>query len=323
MFKKILFSVIFSVLAVNLYAATRLTTPYSLDVQQLNSDKENTLQENGNNLGMKQYKGKIKYKEPKPDVRLKDFRLYLGVGGRYTMPKTVTIEQSDEKTITGTYYNKKSEWDFDNNLNYFASIGLYWNNGVRIEFEYSEMTLDCDSFAKDFPNYESTSTVFNQYLQKDSQTLYHTSGGSLLYTTLTNNMQNVIELSVKTFMLNFIYEKQIYSAKIKPYIGFGVGVLKGDMNTLENDGASLVPGGQILAGLSYPISNNVAAIYLGYRGVFSKDFEQTFTRITGVDGYGGNYYTSDGTYYNPQFQQVKEKYNFQTQNIDLGIKFFF
>ena len=67
-------------------------------------------------------------------------------------------------------------------------------------------------------------------------------------------------------------------------------------------------------------------LYLGYKGIFAKDMEQTFTRITGVNSVNtvpiGSEF--DGkTFYNPTLVKSKEKYNVQTNNIDLGVRFFF
>lgn len=311
----------------NSYADVNLTTPEDLDIKQLNKEQRDKLQnvEYTETLAIpNQYKGKLKYTEGKEEVHLKDARLVFGVGGRYTFSNEITLDS--DQNINSEYFNKKNTFKIDDNFNFYASAGLYWRNGIRLEFEYSQMTLNTSDFGKHFATYDGI--IFNQYLQKTGN--ISTQGGILTeqYTTLTNNMLPTLDFSVKTYMVNFIFEKTNIKSKLRPYIGFGLGLVEGDITTLENEGESRVFGGQVMVGLSYPFVEDQLVMYLGYRGIFSTQMEQTFTRITGVSldnvpGIVSNTAFDGDTYYNPEFVKSKEKFDFQAHNIDLGIRFFF
>lgn len=312
--KKFLFISAICLFTFNSYArTTTLNTPYNLDTKRLNEDEKyklQNLQYTGTGNTPVQYKGKLKYTEGKEEVHIKDARLYMGVGARYSLTNTIEM-QAQEIPTSATYFDDKSKWDFDNNLNYFASAGLYWRNGFRMEFEYSKMTLDTNNFAENFP--KMGNTIFNQYLQTSAYTL--TIGAD---TYLLDNMANIVELSIETYMFNFIFEKSMITAKIRPYIGFGVGLVKGDMISLVTDKPSFVPGGQFMIGLSYPFSKGALVAYLGYRAIFAKEMEQEFTRITDADSL-----SDAGTYTNPVYVKSKENFTYRSNNLDLGIKFFF
>ena len=58
-------------------------------------------------------------------------------------------------------------------------------------------------------------------------------------------------------------------------------------------------------------------MYLGYRAVIAKEMTQTFTRVYGAEDYNGRTYT------NPQMMQVKERFRYTSQSVDLGFRFFF
>lgn len=317
--------------AKDLYASVRLTTPEDLKIEQLNKEQKEKFQniDYTETLAIpNQYKGKLKYTEGKEEVHLKDVRLFFGAGGRYTFSgdTTLTSDLNENEVGSPGYFNKKNNLKFDDNFNFYASAGLYWRNGIRLEFEYSQMTLTTNNFGKNFKRYDN-GIIFNQYLQRTG--VLNTYGtGMNKYTALTNNMLPKLDFSVKTYMVNFIFEKTNIRSKIRPYIGFGAGLVEGDIETLKNDGASRVLGGQVMVGLSYPISEDQLVLYLGYRGIFSQKMEQTFTRITNVslenvpsnissEAFNGK------TYYNPNMVQSKEKYDFQAHNIDFGIRFFF
>lgn len=296
-------------------SAVKLATPYDLEIKQLNEEEKDKLKSINYSETVeipKQYKGKLNNTEGVEEVRLKDIRLYLGAGGRYSMARNTNMRA--EANIDTPYYNKNEKWEFDNSFNFFTSLGLYWRNGIRIEFEYSEATFENSNFGKDFAKVGPN--VFNQYLQTNAIITTGTVSG-ITKTYLTNNNFPLVEFSVKTYMLNFIFEKTNAKSPIKPYVGFGVGMVSGDMSNLQTDDRSTVPGAQIMIGLSYPISDGIAAIYLGYRGVYAKEMEQTFTRI--VDAYAFN----GIIYEDPVFIKTKQKYNYQSQNIDFGVKFFF
>lgn len=299
----------------NANGAVKLSTPYDLEIKQLNEEEKDKLKSINfsETVGMpKQYKGKLNNTEGVEEVRLKDVGAYFGAGGRYSVAKKTDMEA--DANVNTLYYNKNEKWEFDNNFNFFVSAGLYWRNGIRIEFEYSEATFENSNFGKNFEKVGPY--VFNQYLQTEARIRTETSGGTTtIY--LTNNDFPLVEFSVKTYMLNFIFEKTNIKSPIKPYVAFGVGMVSGDMANLRTDDVSNVPGAQIMVGLSYPISDGAAAIYLGYRGVFAKEMEQTFTRVVDADTFDGT------TYVNPIFVKTKQKYDYQSQNIDFGVKFFF
>ena len=124
--------------------------------------------------------------------------------------------------------------------------------------------------------------------------------------TFTTVADPYIHFLVRTYMVNFIFENVRVKSPIKPYFGFGLGVVSGNMRDFLNTSSSNVFGGQIMAGLSYPVSDGIAAIYLGYRGVMAAEMEQTFVRLKGTEEV-----------------DAKGTYNYQSHNVDLGLKFFF
>lgn len=314
--KFLLFLFIFVFTFLNAKADVKLSVPYDLDIEELNKEEKDKLQNTNysETIGIpQQYKGKLKYTEGMPEVRLRDFRGYFGIGGRYSFVSNTNMKEVGD-TPTSPYFNRNEKWKFKNNFNFFASAGLYWVNGVRLEFEYSEMTAETDNFGKDFSSMNGYK--FNQYLQEKANiTTTNISGTETVY--LTNNSYPLIQFSIKTYMMNFIFENSNAKSKLKPYVGIGGGIVVGDMANLRTDGKSIVPGGQIMVGLSYPISEQVLVAYLGYRAVVAKEMSQTFTRIYDAEDYNGK------TYKNPQMMQVKEKFRYTSQSVDLGFRFFF
>lgn len=314
--KFLLFLFIFVFTFLNAKADVKLSVPYDLDIEELNKEEKDKLQNTNysETIGVpQQYKGKLKYTEGVPEVRLRDFRGYFGIGGRYSFVSNTNMKEVGD-TPTSPYFNRNEKWKFKNNFNFFASAGLYWVNGVRLEFEYSEMTAETDNFGKDFSSMNGYK--FNQYLQEKANiTTTNILGTETVY--LTNNSYPLIQFSIKTYMMNFIFENSNAKSKLKPYVGIGGGIVVGDMANLRTDGKSIVPGGQIMVGLSYPISEQVLVAYLGYRAVVAKEMSQTFTRIYDAEDYNGK------TYKNPQMMQVKEKFRYTSQSVDLGFRFFF
>lgn len=315
--KKVLFFLfLFVFTSLSASADVKLSVPYDLDVEELNKEEKDKLQNTNysETIGIpQQYKGKLKYTEGVPDVRLRDFRGYFGVGGRYSFVAKTNMKEVGD-TPTSPYFNKNEKWKFKNNFNFFVSAGLYWVNGVRLEFEYSEMTAETDNFGKDFSSMNGYK--FNQYLQEKANiTTTNILGTETTY--LTNNSYPLIQFSIKTYMMNFVFENVNAKSKLRPYVGIGGGVVVGDMANLRTNRKSVVPGGQIMVGLSYPISEQVLVMYLGYRAVVAKEMSQTFTRVYGAEDYNGK------TYKNPQMTQVKERFRYTSQSVDLGFRFFF
>lgn len=322
---KIWFAVFTTIACLNTAnARTIATTPYELETKSLNKDEKiklRSIQYKEATEIPQQYKGKLKYTEGKEEVYFKDAKMYFGFGGRYSMLQSVDMDSSTTLSsgTSSTYFNKKNTWDFDRNFNFFGSLGVYWRNGVRIELEYSESTFDTNNYASNFASYTGTagtSNIFNQYLQSSAKQTTGTKSG-VSYVSLTGNTLPVVEFSVKTYMLNFIFEKSMAKSKIKPYVGFGVGMVSGDMGSLVNDGSSNVLGAQGMVGLSYAVVPDIANLYLGYRVVASQKMEQTFKRVYGADDFDGKTYT------NPKIMDSKEEFNYFTHNIDFGLKFFF
>lgn len=319
----------------NVFAKVILRTPEDVKTEELNKEEREKLQNVQYTETLEipnQYKGKLKYTEGTEDVYLEDAKLFFGMGGRYTFSHNVTLESN--RDISSMYFNKKNTFNMRENYNYFMSAGLYWRNGIRIEGEYSKMTLTTKDYGKHFNKFttQSGDIIFNQYLQKTGvlNTIYLTPGDSEnKYTTLTNNMLPKLDLEVTTYMVNVIFEKSNIKSKLRPYLGFGIGLVQGDFITLASDGASKVMGGQVMTGLSYPITENQVILYFGYRCLFSQTMEQTFTRITGVsldnvpEIVEKNYAFTGKVYYNPNLVESKERFNFLTHNIDIGVKFFF
>lgn len=322
---KIWFSVFIMIVSLNTVdARTIATTPYELETKSLNKDEKVKLK----NIQYKeateipqQYKGKLKYTEGTEDVYFKDAKMYFGFGGRYSILQSADMQSTSDLPTgaSSTYFNKKNTWDFDRNFNFFGSLGVYWRNGIRVELEYSESTFDTNNYASSFASYTGTSgkaNIFNQYLQKSAKQTTGTKSG-VSYVALTGNTLPIVEFSVKTYMLNFIFEKSMIKSKIKPYVGFGVGMVSGNMESLTNGGASNVLGGQGMVGLSYAVVPDIANLYLGYRVIVSQKMEQTFKRVYGADDFDGTTYT------NPKIMDSKEEFNYFTHNIDFGLKFFF
>jgi hypothetical protein len=279
-----LFFVLFSCLIpiFNANGSLKLSTPDDLEIEQLNKDEKDKL-ENINyseTIGIpRQYTGKLKYTDGTKDVRFIDGRVYFGAGGRYSMV-------SNTKLTPKTSSYSKVDMNFKKDFNYFGSIGFYWDNGIRTEFEYSKSSVDTNSF--DGSNF--VIKVDNNYVE------------------YTGDM--TLSIDVKTYMINFIFEKIRAKTAIKPYTGLGVGVLTSNVDGLATDGKGVVPAAQIMFGLSYPIADGIAAFYLGYRGVFATELQQNFTLVTKLNGISVE-------------TKEKYKYNYRAHNIDLGLKFFF
>ncbi|HSQ97200.1 MAG TPA: hypothetical protein VLL98_00595 [Rickettsiales bacterium] len=267
----------------NANAKVRLATPEDLEIEQLNKDEKDRLKNinYSETVGMpNQYKGKLKYTEGVEEVRLKDVRIYIGVGGRATFARDEILKPK-ESEYTNTNLN------FNSDFNYFGSIGLYWRNGIRTEFEYSATAIDGDA---------TDTSGFYTYNEDDS--------------TYTYSDKVKFDLKIDTYMLNLILEKTQAKTAIKPYVGFGIGMASANFEGLVSNSRAYAPAAQFMIGLSYPISDGIVAFYLGYRGFFTAKMEQEFSKIQ---------YTS-GTY---STVQVKEDYYYQTHNVDFGIKFFF
>jgi len=304
-------------------ASTILSVPRGMDTEELNQsekDKFRTLKYN-ESIGVpeQQYKGPLKFTEGEEEVYFKSLRALFGFGMRYSIVNPVTMKSSATAPSSTTYFERENGWNFDRNVNFFASGGVYWRNGIRIEFEYSKMTLDTKNFARNFATYNGI--VFNQYLQKTGYfydtTSTDTSGVQVTTHHLTDNMVPVVEFSVITYMVNVIFEQSAIKPKIRPYAGGGIGIVSGSMDTLVNDGRSSVPGVQIMLGLSYVISDDVLVLYLGYRGIFAREMKQTFSRIYGASAFDGVIYD------NPLIMDSEERFTFRAHNIDLGVRFFF
>ncbi len=258
------------------------------------------------------YRGELEFDETTQDVDIMDARFYLGAGGKFNITNDLTLNSNLDLIGSDIYFEKENTWEMDNNFSYYISGGLYWLNGVKIEFEYSEMLLETSNYGQNFRRYVGSGPgngeIFNQYLQV---------GHEIFNNELRDNVLPLAELSLRTYMVNFIFEKVTAKHKVKPYFGFGVGMATGDITTLVNEGASSAVAAQVLVGLSYPFIENMS-IYLGYRGLYVGELEQTFTRVVSANDFDGS------TYYNPTFEQSTEKYDIPVNHsVSLGFKFFF
>ena len=332
----IVFILFFSVVKAEVF----LMIPEELEKEELNKDEKDKYQNvdyrSSTNYTIKQYKGDLKFKYGKIDSHLKDARFNFSFGGRITFPTATTLTSNLEND---SYRNKENIWKYKIDYNYFFSIGLYWPNGVRTEIEYSSMVLETKNFGDSFQKYNNI--TFNQYLQDGSTFIsaYNDDGEANQtddddneYSSLTGNMQPLVEFSIRTIMFNIILEKVQAHVKLKPYIGAGIGYAIGNMRSLQNKGSSKVPAAQFLIGLSYDITDDRSfVLYLGYRLLYLGEMKQKFTRIQ--PGSGANFLDAndilrtivfDGeTYYNPIFKESEEKFQIMMHNIDLGFRFFF
>lgn len=264
----------------NANSKVRLVAPETLEMEQLNQSQQKKIKNIDYSETIEtsnQYKGKLKKTEGVEEVRLNDVRLYLGFGGRATFANDATIKKEGYDDIN---------LNFDSDMNYFGSVGLYWRNGIRTEFEYSSTAIRGDA------------TTPSGFMDSDG------------------NISEKIKINfeIDTYMWNFMFEKTHAKTPIKPYIGFGLGVASGDFEGLVTDGGALAPAAQFMVGLSYPISKDVVSFYLGYRAFFTGKMEQDFSMSRLISGSSPSAYETI---------QVKKSYYYQTHNVDFGIRFFF
>ena len=310
-------------------ATVYLMPPADTELEELNQEEKDKFQNvnyrSTSDYNVQQYKGDLKFKYGKADSHFKDGRIHLTFGGQITLPTYTTLTSNlDEQE----YLNKEVKFNFKTDYNYFAGMGFYWPNGVRLEAEYSSMVLETKSFGKSFKKYGGT--VFNQYLQDGATyTINLKDDKGNIYTRLTGNMQPLVEFNIRTIMVNLILEQAQAQTKVKPYLGAGAGYAIGNMRSLENKGSSRVPAFQLLAGFSYSLTDDSSLVmYLGYKYIFISKMKQDLTRITpGSPAYiGGKDVVFDpetGTYYNPVFTNSREEFKLNMHNINLGFRFFF
>jgi opacity protein-like surface antigen len=255
----------------------------------------------------KQYKGKIKKIRTKDEFRLYEARFYGGFGVRYSFIDKTTLNKGNKsnsqiqaETGQSSIYYDDSNLSFNAQSGFFGSLGLYWGNGLRAELEYSQ----------------------NKYRIKKLDNLSYNIDNDKVWKYLHNNTTYVntlpikeLELAIKTVMINSIYEPFRYNSKLTPYIGVGGGLVMADMISLPNTDSAKTWGAQGMLGLSYKMGHS-GAMYLGYRYIYSGDLKQTFnTRIVQVSGVSPNY--------TPHTIVSKETYKYRSNNIDVGLRFFF
>jgi len=295
--KKILISTFIFLSSINLSFA-------EIDMKPLNVEKETLDLESKESSG--QYKGKLKKKRQRDEFRLIDARFYGGGGLKYSFMSDTKMTKANKTNAqiqaetgqTSTIYYDENKLSLGGNGGYFASLGLYWGNGLRIETEYTQTTYDTKKLG-DFSFTVGTDKIW-EYL--------HGSSVNVNSVPITQ-----LEFDVKTVMLNVIFEPFRYHSKITPYIGAGAGLVMGDVQSLKNKGSAKAFGAQAMVGLSHKFGNS-GCIYLGYRFTKSGDLEQTFKRIVQVGA---------SPTYTPYTIDSKETYQYEAHGVDLGFRLFF
>ncbi|MDR3290205.1 MAG: hypothetical protein LBT02_02880 [Rickettsiales bacterium] len=325
----------------NINAATRLFYPDGLKTESLNKDDEAKFSSaNNTEDGIpNQYKGELKYTEVEPESRLDEGHIVIHFGSNMSYVPTIKIKAKDE--ISGDHFHSSQNWKMSKSLTdmYFSynfGIGLYWLNGLIIEFEYSQTMLDIITFTDNFDKIEISSDdgtskkiPFNEYLQTGA--VLETMNGIEI---LKGNTAPLLELNIKSYFLNVTMEQTVPKDRIRPYFGFGFGFSDARIVNLVGDTGKLIPSGQIFVGFVYPLSEGKANLYFGYKGFFMTKIKKKFTRVVkgscdGTDGSGfesvtcGGGIDFEGTIYNPEFETTEHEYNFSSHNFNVTSRFFF
>ena len=141
----------------NVEARNYLIPPADMEMEELNKDESDKFQnvnlKSSTDYNIQQYKGDLKFKYGKVDSRFKDGRMHLIFGGQVTLPTytTLTTNLNEQE-----YLNKNVKFNFKTDYNYFAGMGFYWPNGIRIEAEYSSMVLETKNYGNSFKKYGGT-----------------------------------------------------------------------------------------------------------------------------------------------------------------------
>jgi hypothetical protein len=127
-------TILFSMFAMNLFAKTTLLYPNEMQIEELNKDVETKLQtiekKNSNYISLpNQYKGKLRYTESEQITKFRDYKLTFGFG-MYFLNKVSNISIENIE---------KENWKLKSNFNFDISIGAYWINGVKVEYEYGSL----------------------------------------------------------------------------------------------------------------------------------------------------------------------------------------
>ena len=256
------------------YSATRLSVPGGHEMKKINDIDTYNVDNITNKIPTDQYKGKLDLKPRKEKFSFYTLRPYLGLTFNFSRMSDMQLK-SENKTTTE---QDTFDFEFDDEIGYSASLGVYSPNGLRVELEYSQVNHKID-----------------KYCLRSTGECVEVDKTSVLYS-----------VKQQYGMLNIIMERGRYESKLMPYIGIGAGVMTSDLETsgtqsyFSDDGLFAA---QFMVGLSYKIQNAGYA-FLGYR------LRRSDTGKSKDD-------TSSNTYV------YKTDSPYQTQSIDLGMRFMF
>ncbi|MDR0423549.1 MAG: porin family protein [Rickettsiales bacterium] len=229
MLKRLVFILFFTT---KLFARTILLFPEDVQPEQLNKDvtpKLQTLEKNSVNSYTdlpNQYKGGLKYTEPEQITKFRDYRFTFGVG-MYLYDNIPSIEIKNASGV--------EHWNFGSNFGYDISVGVYWVNGVKIEYEYGSLSKDIlgKSFLLDLKK-----NILNLTLEQ---------------TYLKDKMRPYIGFGIGSYSFSF----------------GGENILSNGNKTKTRN----VAGIQLTVGLAYPFSERIV-VYIGYKGFFTQKVKQ-------------------------------------------------
>ncbi|MCI5046388.1 MAG: OmpA family protein [Aquisalinus sp.] len=194
---------------------------------------------------------------------------YTSLGAGYTFANDENDFESDNSVpssgggpLNPVAFGFNTDYDLDEALNLYGSVGKYLNNGFRAEFEIATRTQTVDSFAAPTPGFGGIP-----------------SDGDLG------------DVSVTTFMLNGYKDfGDALGARVSPYLGAGIGlarfrsevnnvnVTNGVFATTTTDPYTVVVGDrdtsiayQAMAGLVFDVAENLD-LDLRYRYLFTGEF---------------------------------------------------
>ncbi|GMO58470.1 MAG: hypothetical protein Ta2D_04230 [Rickettsiales bacterium] len=314
-------------LGIDFCFATRLIYPDDIQVIELNQEetsKFQTLSDEDETSQIQQYKGPLKFTEMEPEAHPDEYAIYITFSANLNYVPNIKIQDSFPDTIPysdngTTHYQPSYDWILskrftDPKFSYSLGMGLYWINGVMIEFEYGDMNIEVTDFLRGgdtieygentrdeygYWNFETTgSMVLNEFMQTSANLeiienkyqvgVYQDTGQPIEQTDkfyrISGNTIPILQLRAKSYFANMILEQTYAKSKLRPFLGIGVGIT--DITIANLVGASesdKVIAGQVMIGFAYPISENKLNLYFGYKGVFMPTIKKRLTKIYGVE----------------------------------------